>query len=245
MGSALNSIFGGGNILGLLTSVASMFFPPLAIANSLANLLTQAIGQAMTQAINTLVQESGMPKFLGEMIKDMVSQVLGGQTKPSSPEVDQAVGGDQGVQDWMSKFITDLTNQIVESARKFMETSEGKDTKGGGKKATTGSWLEAIAKAMGEIAGDKAAKMVELSQKMADLNGTGKELQAAGEALDPEKDKAASQTNTEKQQQNAREFSQTQSLFQAASQEFSILQNTFANAIKSIGEGLTAMGRKG
>ena len=28
-------------------------------------------------------------------------------------------------------------------------------------------------------------------------------------------------------------------------QEFSILQNTFSNALKSIGEGLTTMGRKG
>jgi hypothetical protein len=229
MGSALNSIFGGGNILGLLTSVASMFFPPLAIATSLSNLLTQAVGQAFSQAINTLVQQSGLPKFLGDMIKNMASEVLGGLTKQSSPDVDQAVSGDKGVQDWMSKFIEDLSSQIVESSRKAMENKQAKEGKGG-KKATVGSWLEAIAQAMGEIAGDKAAKMVELSQKMADLNAEGKGI---------------SKDDTQAQQANARAFSETQSLFQAASQEFSILQNTFANAIKSIGEGLTAMGRKG
>jgi hypothetical protein len=228
MGSALNNIFGGGNILGLLTSVASMFFPPLAIATSLSNLLTQALGQAMTQAINTLVQQSGMPKFLGDMIKNMVGEVLGNLMKPSSPDVDQAVGGNQGVQDWMGKFVEDISNQIVESARKFMEANSAKEGKG--KKASAGSWLEAIAMAMGEIAGDKAAKMVELSQKMADLNADGKGI---------------SKDDTKAQQENARAFSETQSKFQAASQEFSILQNTFANAIKSIGEGLTAMGRKG
>lgn len=228
MGSALNNIFGGGNILGLLTSVASMFFPPLAIATSLSNLLTQALGQAMTQAINTLVQQSGMPKFLGDMIKNMVGEVLGNLMTPSSPDVDQAVGGNQGVQDWMGKFVEDISNQIVESARKFMEANSAKEGKG--KKASAGSWLEAIAMAMGEIAGDKAAKMVELSQKMADLNADGKGI---------------SKDDTKAQQENARAFSETQSKFQAASQEFSILQNTFANAIKSIGEGLTAMGRKG
>ena len=228
MGSALNNIFGGGNILGLLTSVAAMFFPPLAIATSLSNLLTQALGQAMTQAINTLVQQSGMPKFLGDMIKNMVGEVLGNLMKPSSPDVDQAVGGNQGVQDWMGKFVEDISNQIVESARKFMEANSAKEGKG--KKASAGSWLEAIAMAMGEIAGDKAAKMVELSQKMADLNADGKGI---------------SKDDTKAQQENARAFSETQSKFQAASQEFSILQNTFANAIKSIGEGLTAMGRKG
>ncbi len=228
MGSALNNIFGGGNILGLLTSVASMFFPPLAIATSLSNLLTQALGQAMTQAINTLVQQSGMPKFLGDMIKNMVGEVLGNLMKPSSPDVDQAVGGNQGVQDWMGKFVEDISNQIVESARKFMEANSAKEGKG--KKASAGSWLEAITMAMREIAGDKAAKMVELSQKMADLNADGKGI---------------SKDDTKAQQENARAFSETQSKFQAASQEFSILQNTFANAIKSIGEGLTAMGRKG
>lgn len=231
MGSALNNIFGGGNILGLLTSVASMFFPPLAIATSLSNLLTQALGQAMTQAINTLVQQSGMPKFLGDMIKNMVGEVLGNLMKPSSPDVDQAVGGNANVQDWMGKFVEDISNQIVESARKFMEANSAKEGKG--KKASAGSWLEAIAMAMGEIAGDKAAKMVELSQQMADLNG-------AAKGLDSSTDKGRDALS-----KNAREFSEVQSKFQAASQEFSILQNTFANAIKSIGEGLTAMGRKG
>ncbi|HEV8313961.1 MAG TPA: hypothetical protein VGQ23_12905 [Burkholderiaceae bacterium] len=45
MSGALNSVFGGGNILGLALNVASMAFPPLAIANSVANLLTQAIAR--------------------------------------------------------------------------------------------------------------------------------------------------------------------------------------------------------
>jgi hypothetical protein len=226
MGSALSNIFGGGNILGLLTSVASMFFPPLAIATSLSNLLTQAVGQAFTQAIGQLVQQ-GMPKFLGEMLKNMASEVLGGLMKQSSPDVDQAVGGDKGVQDTMKDIIDQLSSQIVDSTRKALDAKDGGKS---GKKATVGSWLEAIAQAMGEIAGDKAAKMVELSKKMADLNGDSKGI---------------SKDDTQAQKQNAQEFSETQALFQAASQEFSILQNTFANAIKSIGEGLTAMGRKG
>lgn len=227
MSGALSNVFGGGNILGLALNMVSLAFPPLAVANSLSNLLTQAIGQAFNKAIDTLVQQFGMPKFVGEMVKNLAGETLGNQMKPSSPDVDAAVAGDPGVQDWMGKFVEDLASKIVESARQGLDSKEARGKEG---KRTAGSWLQAIAMAMGSIAGDKAAQMVELSQKMADLNAAGKEI---------------GKNDTTAQQENARAFSETQSLFQATSQEFSILQNTFANAIKSIGEGLTAMGRKG
>lgn len=230
MSGALGSVFGGGNIFSMVMSVASMVFPPLAIANSLSNVLTQAIGTAINQAVDTLVKEFGMPSFVGDAVKGLAGQVLGNQMKDTIPEADEAVANNQGVQDWSQKFIEDLSSKIVESARKGIEKADGKEAKGKGGKQSAGSWLEAIALAMGTIAGDKAAKMVNLSQKMADLNADGKSI---------DKD------DTQAQQQNAREFSEVQALFQATSQEYSILQNTFANAIKSIGEGLTAMGRKG
>jgi hypothetical protein len=41
------------------------------------------------------------------------------------------------------------------------------------------------------------------------------------------------------------EFMKAQSAFQAESQLFGMLQNSFSNALKSIGEGLTTMARKG
>ena len=87
------------------------------------------------------------------------------------------------------------------------------------------SWLEAIAASMGEAAGKKAAKMVELSNKLNSM-------------------KPAAEGDTAGQQQQALEMNKINSQFQAVSQEFNMLQTAFSNAIKSIGEGLVKMAGK-
>jgi hypothetical protein len=96
------------------------------------------------------------------------------------------------------------------------------------------SWLEAIAKAMGGTLGDKAAKMVKLSKEMARLSKDADTMKNNSDG-----------SKTDAQEKNARDFTMTQTQLQAVSQEFSMLQSSFANAIKSIGEGLAQMGRKG
>ncbi len=83
------------------------------------------------------------------------------------------------------------------------------------------SWLVAIAQAMGNALGTKAAKLVELSQKLDKL---------AGKSSDD--------------QQAAKDFQKTMAQFQAESQLFSMLSNAFSTAIKSIGEGMTSLARK-
>ena len=82
---------------------------------------------------------------------------------------------------------------------------------------------------MGEVLGDKAARMVELASHLGDLNSAAKGL---GD------DKKA-------KEENARDMTKTQLDMQGVSQEFGILQSSFSNAIKSIGEGLAQAGRKG
>lgn len=89
-------------------------------------------------------------------------------------------------------------------------------TEGG---SSEGSWLLAIASAMGEAMGKEAGKMVKLANDMRN----------AGGGSDQEK---------------AQAFSQMQAEFQATSQMFSMLQNAFSTALKSIGEGLSSMARK-
>ena len=106
-----------------------------------------------------------------------------------------------------------MRKQLTE---KLSEGAEGSRGKG---KKSAGSWLQAIAKAMGEAMGDRASKMVELSNKM-------------GEAAKQEGDKGA------------KEMQSISSQFQAVSQEFNLLSNTFSTAIKSLGEGMTNMARK-
>ncbi len=226
MSGALGSVFGGGG-LGAILNIASMIFPPLAIANSLSNLLTTAIGAAVKGAVDVLSKESGMPKFLADGIKQMVDGVTGQQQKESSPEVDQYTSDKYG--DSMQKFTDDMTKQMVESARKHMEqneeaNSDSGSSKSGGKKGAT-SWLAAMAKAMGDVLGKQASKMVGLS------NDISKAMNAGG--------------SKEAQQKAAQQATAMQSELQGVSQMFNLLQSAFSNAIKSIGEGLTQMGRKG
>ena len=75
--------------------------------------------------------------------------------------------------------------------------------------------------------------MVELSNKINDLS-------AKNKGIDPKSD-----AGKKEQADNAAETSAAQAEFQAEGQMFSMLQNSFSNAIKSIGEGLTTMARKG
>ena len=232
MSSALNSVFGGSNILGAALNIASIAFPPLGLATSLGNMLTQAVGQAVNQAAQQLIKECGMPKFLGNMIGDLVKDVVKDLTQPSQPQCDQAAGQNFGND--IGDIIKDLTKTIFENAKSLMDQDkgDGKGCKGckGGKEGAGaakggGSWLEAIATAMGQAAGNKAGKMVELSQKLKELSS------ADGD----EKAQAAA----------AKEMNVVNAQFQAASQEFNMLQSAFSNSLKALGEGMAQMARKG
>lgn len=251
MSGALKSVFGGSGILGSLLSVASMFFPPLAIATSLSNMLTMAIGEAVKMAATTLVKEFGMPKFLEALVNQVVQQALPNLMKPSDANVDAYVESNPEIKDFMGDLTQDLTTQIIDNTRRHVAEAQDQKEKATGKKGAVGatSWLEAIALAMGEIMGRKAAQMVELSTQMSKLSATQDQQVGKWEDLDPKlSDKKFSQKQKEIEatdKANAMEFSKVQAQFQAAGQEFNILSSSFTNAIKSIGEGLSQMARKG
>jgi uncharacterized protein YukE len=90
----------------------------------------------------------------------------------------------------------------------------GHSAAGGG-----GSWLEAIAEAMGDALGQMAQKLVDESTSLQGLAGN---ADGAG----------------------AQQFQATMAKFQADSQMFSMLSNAFSNSIKSIGDGMTTMASK-
>lgn len=83
------------------------------------------------------------------------------------------------------------------------------------------SWLVAIAEAMGNALGTKAARLVDLSKKLDSLAGSSSD-----------------------DQQAAKEFQKTMAEFQAESQLFSMMSNAFSTAVKAIGEGMTSLARK-
>lgn len=107
----------------------------------------------------------------------------------------------------------------MEGAREASGLATGKGTGRGA------SWLMAIAQAMGEAQGKLAAKMVAKSEEINAASdkagGTGKEAEAA-----------------------AMDFQKAMTEFQALSQLFSMTSNASSTAMKSIGEGMTAVARK-
>jgi hypothetical protein len=214
MGSVVNSVFGGGNITSLVTSAIGAIYPPAAIAMGVANLVTQAVGGAVNEAVNQLTKQSGMPSFLQDPIKSLIEGVVKELTQANDPEANEAANEAFGkdIKDMMSQWASEIAKNASQIIDEEGNVSGGKGGKGGGSE----SWLVAIAKAMGGIAGKHANQMDNLS----------KQMDAASGGKNPE------------------EFTKIQSEFQAESQMFGMLQSAFSNALKSIGEGLKTMASK-
>lgn len=99
-------------------------------------------------------------------------------------------------------------------------------------------WLAALAGALGGILGDRAANMEKMMAKLDGLNAESDKLTEASKN-DPKDEGVKADL-----QQNSREFQLALTEFQAESQMFSILSNATSTALKSIGEGITAVARK-
>lgn len=235
MGSALNSVMGGGGggLLGAVGGiVGGIFGGPIGamIGQAIGNMLQEAIGEAVKGAVTELQQEHGMPKFLADLVKHKVDDVIGQLRNNDVPaEAQEAAQGRYG--DAMHQFKSEFQQNLVRAVLDGMGGEESKTRGKGGKggAAAGGGWLQAIARAMGNTLGDKAAEMVRLSNKMSELN---------------EKKAGLGAKDTHGNEQNAQEFNQTMTQFQATSQEYSMLNNVFSTAIKQLGEALSSMARK-
>lgn len=222
MSGALNSIFGGGNIFGALLSIASIAFPPLAIASSLTNLLTQTLGQALKAGIDMLMQQFGLPKFVGEMIKGVIDQAVNANQKASSPGADQLVNEQAGEK--VKAWGTDFTKQFVD--RVVDEVKDGGPADGA-KKRSASSWLEVIALAMADAMSEKSGKMIDLSKEIKDLS-----------RVKIDKD------DIQGQKENAADMQSAQASLNATGKEFEMLTNTMKNVVDTIGNSLAQAARK-
>jgi len=191
---------------------------------AIGNAVTQAVGNAVNQAATQLNQQNGMPKFLVEEIGNVTRTAVQGLTTNVSPAAQNTV--QTATSGSIEAFIQNLTKTIVDSVRSQLQNGAGSTDA----KVSGGSWMQAIATAMGKAMGEKASTMVQLASKIQALSAqstaTGTEL------TDADKMKAASET----QVLNAQ--------FQATGQEFNLLQTTFSTAIKTIGEGMSSVARK-
>jgi hypothetical protein len=177
--SILNSIFGGGGLLGGIGSMAldvgKMAFPPLAIADGLNNLMGGAIGNAIKGAVDQLCKDAGMPKFIGDLVKGAVDQAVGQQHKHCGNDVTDMLGDAVGkLFDQFSKgAMKDLVNNFQDYKNQACEgkdgTEGGKTGKGGGGK----SWFVALMKALGELENQQADKLDKLSKEVSSVLGAG------------------------------------------------------------------------
>lgn len=181
MSGALNSVFGGG--LGQIAmSIAGTVFPPLGIAQAASSLLTGAMGQGLTQGLGQLVEQFGMPKFIGEALKDIVKDVVGQLTQGGNKECEEHVRDRCGTQvdDFASKFRDNFVKNCVENMREEKSCGKGK----GG----SGSWFEAAAQALGKSLDAQADEVKKLSSEITDENAKDKpstmlDLQTASQRL--------------------------------------------------------------
>jgi hypothetical protein len=219
MGSAVSSVMGGGGIESMISAAIGIAFPPAAIAMGVANLVTQGVGAAADGAASQLAKEGGMPSFLQDPISDLIKNVIKELKQDNDPECDEAA--QEGFGKDIEELVQQMSKSIAEQAAQNCQDDEAVQGGKGGKGGGANSWLIALAKAMGQTAGKHADKLVELSNKM--------------DAASSSQGKGGPSS----------EFTAAQSEFQAESQMFGMLQNAFTNALKSIGEGLSTMARKG
>ena len=233
-GSMLSNLLGGilgGGGAGGADGIAKAIqgFSPANVLNAAANLITAMHGGAVKDAASTLQKEDGMPKFIQDAINKAVDEILKKNEKPTDSCCQKQLG--DATKDGLKKEMDDLVKQLVDNVRKQLG-EESKDAAGeaqgsgkGGRKSA-GSWLQAIAKAMGEVLGQKAGEMVKLSDKISSLAQEGKGLEGDAKA------------------DNAADMTAAQTELQGVSQEYKLLTETISTVLKGIGEALSTMGLK-
>jgi len=204
-------------VANVATTAASIAFPPLAIAQAVGGLVQQVAGQAVQQAASQLCKEAGMPNFLQDIVKNIVQQVLGQLNQGGTDHACQDYAKDK-FGDAIKHLGEDITKSIVDFTKQIMAGDDDECSGKAGKKGG-GSWLVAMAKAMGKVAGEHAKKLADLSDQINSLQGGNGD--------------------------QAQQASELQSQMQAEGQMFGMLQNAFSNVLKSIGEGMSTMARKG
>lgn len=160
--------------------VAEVAFPEVAIAKAAVSLLQGAMGQGIQGALQQLMQQFGMPPFVGKEIGDIVSKVIGQLTQ----------GGDAGAQQHVQDKAAGGFEDFAKSFCKSIVDSMGDDVKAkcGGGKGGAASWFEALAAALGKALNDQAENVKNLSEAVTGKNATDDpkaftDLQAASQRM--------------------------------------------------------------
>jgi hypothetical protein len=176
---------------------------------------------SVSKMVNSVIDSLPMPDFMKDAAKAQVAQALSPFQSASPAGLDAGVkevlsnpsaaaGGKSGSgSSDPAAGVGSIMGQAMQD--EMEEASSGSSGGGAG-----GNWLAILARALGSTAGEHLKKMVELGDKMGELDST----------------------------ENPEEFAQFQSEFQAESQIFKMFQEAIGTMVKSIGEGMSTVARK-
>lgn len=167
MSSPLNAILGNNPLTSMAMNIASIAFPQVAIASQLANMAVSALGGALSGAMDTLTKEHGMPKFLGDLVKNCVQNVLPQFMNPALPDCADFLQDKVG--DKFEKFRCDLMRDFVDTFMNYKKDGE-KEANGGGEAGKGGgkSWFVAMMQALGELQNKQAEKLEKLQGEVSE-----------------------------------------------------------------------------
>ena len=200
-----------------------------------ANLAMRTIGsQIAMNAIQQLGQRMGLPQttidFAQAAFADsvgqqgLVRQNIGQAVRGLAQELDLSPAQSGMLQRELmrasDKSASNLTNLSEAAVRRFGKSEEEEG----------GSWLVALAKAMGKVLDQKAAQIQEKSNEVAFYGNQS-----------VSKDKTGL---TAKSQENQNKLSSASTLLQAYAQEMSFIAAAATNAIKAVGEAQAQLARK-
>jgi hypothetical protein len=195
-----------------------------------ASLAMKTIGsQIAMNVIQRLGQQMGLPQPMIDLAQAAFANASG-QPGLARQNISEAVRGFVGQMDLRPSEAGAMQRELQgsgdKSFDKLMEIVGKYKKKAGGEEEESGSFLVALAKAMGKVMDKKAAQIQEKSDTISAIANSD------------------TKTTSEEGKKEQQKLSSETTLLQAYSQELSFISNAATTAIKSIGEAQVTLGRK-
>lgn len=213
LGGLVGGLFGGGGLLGSMMSnlvggIVNDLVERFGL-DDISQAITNLAGDLLQSGLNSIIDSLPIPDFMKDMAKQMVAGVIGNEQGFVPAEAQEAVNDELG------GTIRDIIDNVLDNIREAMQ-EENEEASGGSGERGQGNWLMVLAEALGKASGKHLKNMVELGEKMGDMDS----------------------------EENPEAFAEVQAEFQAASQIFKMFQESISTMIKSIGEGMSTVARK-
>ncbi|MCG7874510.1 MAG: hypothetical protein JAZ11_20735 [Candidatus Thiodiazotropha lotti] len=208
--------------------------------DSMSSLIDKIVNKVVDQIMEKIqaggCQSSGsLQDMVRQAIEDVVRETIGGGADEggcaaSGGSQSGAVTASGGTSSESSDVgsTSNVTSSIINECGKDEEEAKSK-SKG------SGSWLVALAKAMGQMTGDHLARMMDAQNAMEDSKVDENSAEFKG---------ASEEKQREMKEEAGRVFTEQQAVFQAESKLFAMCSEATSTALKSVGDGLSSMARK-